>query len=141
MKKTTDELLRELEGFSDFKRFYAANEAELEAVPVADALSAYLDKKGLQKSAVVAASQLSEVYAYQILSGVRQKPARSKLLCITVAMGLEFSETQELLKRTGYPTLYARNPFDCVVIYGILKGMDVIGINTLLYEYLGETLA
>ena len=44
------------------------------------------------------------------------------------------------MKRTGYPTLYVKDPFDCVVLYGVLKGLDVPAVNELLYEYTGETL-
>ena len=140
VEKDTSALLRELERFSDFRRFYQQNEPVLQSVSVAQALSALMEEKGLQRSAVVAASQLSEVYAYQIFSGVRKNPSRGKLLCITIAMGLSLEQTQTLLKHTGYPMLYARTPYDCVVIYGILHGMDVVQVNALMYEYLQTTL-
>ncbi len=83
---------------------------------------------------------MSEVYAYQIFSGVRLHPSRNKVLSLTLAMRLTLEETQTLLKRTGYPMLYAKEPFDCVMIYGVLKKLDVPAVNELLYEYTGETL-
>ena len=35
-------------------------------------------------------------------------------------MGLSLDETQNLLKCAGYAPLYARLPFDCIVIYAIV---------------------
>ena len=140
MRKDTSELLWELEQFSDFKLFYRENAGQMLRLSAAGALTSLMAEKGLQKSAVVSRSQLSEVYAYQILSGVRPNPSRGKLLCLTLAMGLTLEETQTLLKQTGYAPLYAREPFDCVVIYGIIHGMDVVQVNALLYEYLQTTL-
>lgn len=141
MKKDTAELLEELKGFSDFQRFYEENANELQSVSLSAALSALIEHKGLEKAQVVRLAQMSEVYAYQILSGLRLHPARNKVLCLALAMKLTPEETQTLLKQTGYPALYARDPFDCVVLYGFIKGMDVSAVNDLLYEYTGETLS
>ena len=140
MAKDTAALLEELKGFSDFRRFYEENASELQSLSLSAALSALLKKKGMEKSQAAARSQMSEVYAYQIFSGVRLHPSRGKVLCLTIAMGLTLEETQTLLKQTGYPPLYARDPFDCAVIYGVCRGMDVPAVNGLLYEYTGETL-
>ena len=140
MPKDTAALLAELESFSDFRRFYSENANALQSLSLSAALSALLAEKGLEKSKVVERSQMSEVYAYQIFSGVRLHPSRGKVLCLTLAMGLTLAQTQTLLKQTGYPMLYARDPFDCVVIYGVLKNLDVPAVNELLFEYTGETL-
>ena len=141
MKKDTAALMEALKGFADFHRFYEENADALQSVSLPAALSELMERKGLEKSQVVRQAQMSEVYAYQILSGIRLHPARNKVLCLTLAMKLSPEETQTLLKRTGYPTLYARDPFDCVVLYGILNGLDVPAVNDLLYEYTGETLS
>ena len=139
-KKDTSELLSELESFSDFNTFYEENAPSIGTRTLSEALCRLLDEKGLTKSEVVERAQMSEVYAYQIFSGTREKPQLRKLLCLTVAMGLSLKETQELLKSCGFPQLYARRPFDCVVIYGIYHGFTVQKINEILFEYGEETL-
>ena len=96
-------------------------------------------KKGLKKSAVIKAAEISEVYGYQIFSGKRI-PERKKLLCLAVAMGLNLEETQTLLKCAGYSPLYVKLPFDSVVLYGICKQLSVVEINELLYQHKLETL-
>ena len=138
--KNTEEILKALSGFSEYRAFYEENAPSLQSLSLSSALTACLREKGLEKSDVIGRSELSDIYAYQIFSGVRLHPARNKVLCLTLAMGLTYEETQTLLKRTGYPPLYAKDPFDCVVIYGILNGMTVVGVNGLLFEYTGETL-
>ncbi len=140
MKKNTDELLEELRQFSDFNRFIERNGQELCETAPADYLNALIAEKGLSKAQVIRDAQLSEVYAYQIFSGVRPRPAREKLLCLAFGMGLNFDETQTLLKKTGYPTLYAKDPTDCVIIFALMKGYDVVKTNELLFEYGRETL-
>ena len=88
MKKDTSALLEALKDFSDFHRFYEANVNELQKVSLSTALSSLIDQKGLEKAQVVRQAYMSEVYAYQILSGVRLHPTRNKVLCLTLAMKL-----------------------------------------------------
>lgn len=140
MKKDTAKLMEELKGFSDFKAFYDGNRTEIAEIPLSEYLQKIIDDKKLNKAEIIAHSELSEIYAYQIISGTRKAPTRNKLLCLAFGMGLTLDETQEMLKKTGYATLYARNPFDCVIIYGLFKGMSVVGVNELLYEYGQELL-
>lgn len=138
--KDTKDLEEELKSFSSFKSFYDANSNAIAECSLADYLQNIINKKGLNKAQIVEKSEMSEVYAYQILSGVRKQPKREKVLCLAFAMGLSFDETQTMLKKTGYPTLYAKNPFDCVVIYALCKHLGVVETNEILFEYGQETL-
>ena len=108
-----------------------------------DNLSELLDilikKYNLKKSQVIRAAEISEVYGYQIFSGLRI-PERKKLLCLAVGMSLNLEETQTLLKCAGYSQLYIKLPFDSIVIYGICKKLSVVEINELLFDYELETL-
>lgn len=139
MKKDTSKIVEELGLCPDFKTFYDENKNYMIDKPLSKMLSELLEKKQLKKSAVIRASEMSEIYAYQIFSGARV-PERKKLLCLTIAMGLDLDDTQTLLKCAGYTPLYVKIPFDSVVIYGICNKMSVVEINELLYEYEIETL-
>ncbi len=139
MKKDTSKIVEELGLCPDFKTFYDENKNYMIDKPLSKMLSELLEKKQLKKSAVIKASEMSEIYAYQIFSGARV-PERKKLLCLTIAMGLDLDDTQTLLKCAGYTPLYVKIPFDSVVIYGICNKMSVVEINELLYEYEIETL-
>lgn len=102
-------------------------------------LEALLKKYDIKKAEAVKASELNEIYAYQIFAGSR-KPERSKLLCIAIGMGLPLEEVQKLLRSSGYAPLYVKIPFDCIVAFGIYKGYNLIKINGMLYEYGFDTL-
>ena len=140
MNKDTKELEEELKSFSNFESFYNDNKDIICEVTLSKYLQEIIDRKSLDKKEIIKKSELSEIYAYQILSGVKKSPARNKVLSLIFAMGLSFDEAQDLLKKTGYPTLYAKNPFDCVIIYGLCKKMSVVEINEKLFEYGLETL-
>ncbi len=139
MKKDTSKIVEELGLCPDFTTFYNENKDYLITASLSELLAELMTKKALRKSAVIKAAELSEVYAYQIFSGLRV-PERKKLLCLAVGMGLNVEETQTLLKCAGYSPLYVKLPFDSVVLYGICKQLSVVQINELLFEHDLETL-
>lgn len=139
MEKDTSKIVEELGLCPDFKTFYRENKEYMVSDSLAVLLGRLLEQKGLRKSQVIRNAELSEVYGYQIFSGVRV-PERRKLLCLAVSMGLNIEETQQLLKCAGYSQLYAKLPFDSVVLFGLCKSLSVVQINELLYEYELETL-
>ena len=139
MGKDTSEIVKELGLCPDFQTFYEENKEHMISADLAQLLDELLKQKGLKKSQVIKDSELSEVYGYQIFSGVRI-PERKKLLCLAVSMHLNIEETQILLKCAGYSQLYVKIPFDSVVLYGLCKELSVVEINELLYQYDLETL-
>ena len=139
MEKDTSEIVKELGLSQDFQTFYNGNKEHMISADLSQLLAEILQRKGLKKSLVIKNAELSEIYGYQIFSGVRV-PERKKLLCLAISMGLNIDEVQQLLKCAGYPQLYVKKPFDSVVLYGFCKGLSVVEINELLYKYGLETL-
>ena len=140
MEKDTAKLLEELKEFDSFSDFYSENKEELAVVSLSEYLENLITEKGLNKSDIVENSEMSEVYAYQIISGIKTHPKREKVLCLAFGMHLDCDETQKMLKKTGYAPLYAKNPFDAVVIYGLYKNLSIVEVNNLLFEYGQNTL-
>ncbi len=139
MEKDTSQIVEELGLCPDFKTFYQENKDYMVTSTLAELLEQLLIDKGLKKAQAIKNAELSEVYGYQIFSGIRV-PERKKLLCLAVGMGLNIDDTQQLLKCAGYPQLYVKLPFDSVVLYGLFKALSVVQINELLYTYGLETL-
>ncbi len=139
MKKDTGKIVEELRLSKDFNSFYNENKDYFVESTLSELLNKLLEEKGLKKSQVIRNAEISEVYAYQIFSGVRV-PERMKLLSLAVGMGLNIDEAQTLLKSAGYKQLYVKHPFDSIVLYGILNKKTVVEINELLFEYGLETL-
>ena len=139
MQKDTVKIVEELGLCPDFQTFYKENRDYMISQNLSELLAQFLEEKGLSKAKVIKKAEVSEIYGYQIFSGVRV-PERKKLLCLAVGMELNIDETQKLLKSAGYSQLYVKLPFDSIVIYGICKKLSVIQINGLLYDYGLETL-
>ena len=139
MEKNTAEIVKELGLCPDFQTFYSENKDYMLTQKLTELLAQLLERKGLKKSQVIQKAELSEVYGYQIFSGIRV-PERKKLLCLAVGMGLNIEEAQQLLKCAGYAQLYVKLPFDSIVLYGLCKGLSVVQINELLFSYGLETL-
>ena len=139
MVKDTKEIVEELGICPDFKTFYNENKDYMVKEDLSALLDKLIKKYNLRKSQVIRSAEMSEVYAYQIFSGLRV-PERKKLLCLAVAMELPIDDVQTLLKCAGYSTLYVKLPFDSIILYGICKKLSVVEINEILYEYGLETL-
>ena len=139
MNKSTTKIVEELGLCADFNTFYNENKDYMVTSSLAEMLDKLLKEKSLKKSQVIKHAELSEVYAYQIFSGLRV-PERKKLLCLAIGMSLNLEEVQTLLKCAGYSPLYVKLPFDSIILYGICKKLSVVEINELLFEYDLETL-
>lgn len=133
MQKDTSKIVEELGLCPDFQTFYKENSDYMIRDSLSSLLERLLAEKGLQKADVIRRSEVSEVYGYQIFSGLRV-PERKNLLSLAVGMSLRIDEAQQLLKCAGYPQLYVKIPFDSVVLYGLCKGLSVLEINELLFE-------
>ena len=138
-EQNTEKIVEELKLCNDFKTFYDENKQYQISEPLSETLNRLLKEKGLRKADAIRKSELSEIYGYQIFSGVRT-PERKKLLCLALAMELSLDQVQTLLRNAGYPPLYVKLPFDSIILYGICKRMSVVEINGLLYEYGLDTL-
>ena len=104
MQKDTSKIVEELGLCPDFQTFYQENKDYMVSGNLATLLAQLLDAKELKKAQVIKNAELSEVYGYQIFSGLRV-PERKKLLCLAVGMQLNIEETQRLLKCAGYSQL------------------------------------
>lgn len=133
-KKNTSHLENELKNSTSLDNFLEEHQEELAHRSLSELLVAILEAKGLTKAEVVKESNLNEVYAYQILSGVR-RPSRDKLLSICFAMKATLEETQGLLKQSGFAPLYARCHRDSIVIFALTHGHSIIQLNMDLYDH------
>ena len=134
MKKNTAELLKELKNCERFESYYDDNENALLNVQLSEALREFAAAKGLKKSEIIRRSELNETYAHQIFSGKRH-PERDKLICLVIGMELDIDETQELLKKSGYAQLYARDKRDSVLIYAVSHKFTLSETNEMLDKY------
>ena len=137
-KKSTTNLENELKSCDTLESFLKRNLDELSTASLAEQLQTLIASKGLTRSGVDKASNLNEVYAYQIISGAR-RPSRDKLLCLCIAMKATLDETRELLVRGGFAPLYVRSQRDSIIIFAISHGETILELNNNMYDH-GEPL-
>lgn len=139
MKKSTMELLKLIEKTPTFKEYESQAEGEfIEKLPLHVYLKRLLKAKDIEQKEVTRRSGMDRKYVHNIFSGARKNPSRDKVLTLCLAMGLSADETQELLKCTGYPSLYPRIKRDSAIIYAMERRMSVKDTEELLDE-LGES--
>lgn len=137
-KKSTTNLENELKSCANLENFLNQNQSELSNAPLAEHIQNLIASKSMTRADVVKACNLNEIYAYQIISGVR-RPSRDKLLCLCIAMKASLEETQELLYHGGFAPLYVRSQRDSIIIFGISHGEPILQVNSNLYDH-GEVL-
>ena len=136
--RNTKDLEQSLSACASADDYLEENAEQMFTLPVEDYLNEYLESHSLTRSEVIANSGLNEIYGYQIFAGKR-KPSRDKLLCICFGMRLSADETQTLMKKCGYPTLYAKKRRDSVILYALMHEMTLMQCNESLYSA-GEAL-
>lgn len=132
-KKTTNELQKELTAAPDLSRFLSENQAQFVEADFLNMLLDLFQQSGLSKSALAKNAGTSEVYLYQIFSGLRT-PSRDRILCLCFGLSVTLEQTQELLKRSNLAQLYPKNRRDAIVIYAISHGQDLMTANDLLFS-------
>lgn len=127
-QKSTQELFDALSGTADLNRFLEENRNQFDPRHLSEFLQQYMREKGVKRGDVIRASQLNEVYAYQILNGTKE-PARDKVICLLLAIGITVQQAQTLLKVCGYAPLYAKDKRDCVLLYAVEHQWSVLQTN------------
>ena len=108
--------------------------------PAFGALSEMIDyyrtRKGLEKADVWHDSGLTKDYAYEIMSGKSTKNiSRDKVIMICFGLKLTVDEAQQLLKKSGYAPLYARDTRDSIIIYSLEHNISIVNTDIKLSEY------
>ena len=138
-KKSTSNLENELKRSQSIHDYLQTNQEELAADSLPALLQTLMTGKNLTKAEVVRESNMNEIYAYQILSGVR-RPSRDKLLCVCLAMRASLEETQDVLKRSGFAPLYARKQRDSIIMYSFTHEQTILQLNSNLFDHGEEVL-
>ncbi|MGN1101883.1 MAG: hypothetical protein ACI4RG_06790 [Huintestinicola sp.] len=141
-EKDTEQLTKEILSTDDIDEYFEKNEEYLNNISLPSELCRLLEEKGLKKSDVIAASGITVTYGYDLFSGYKnKKPSRNIILALSLAMQLDISQTQRLLKISGNGALYPRIPRDSVIMYAIQNSMTRCETDDLLNKRGMETIS
>jgi len=135
-KKSTSHLENELKRSESLEAFLDNNQDELSREELPELLQVLADSRGMTKADIVKASNLNEIYAYQILSGAR-RPSRDKLIQLCFGMRMNEVEACELLERGGASALRPYDRRDVIVAFCLNRQLEVSACDDLLWG-LGE---
>lgn len=138
-KRPTDELMGDLLKSNNIDEYMKDNAEYMIDGTLAKHLDELLEEKDLTKAEVIRASQLNEIYAYQIFAGTRM-PSRDKLICLCFGMKLTVEETQQLLKAARFAPLYPKNKRDSIIIYALNNEYGIIDANMEIDKHQGMPL-
>ena len=140
IRKTTTQLLKELENFNTFEEYENANRDSMISKNLSEYLTDLLNERNLTKAEVIRKAELCDGYAYQIFSGLKTAPKRDKLICLSIGMGLSVNETNSVLKIAGLSPLYPKIKRDSIIIINMNNNKSVVEINEALYNEGEDTL-
>lgn len=140
-EKDTEQLTNEILSTNNIDEYLEKNEEYLNNIYLPSELCRLLEKNGLKKSDVIAASGITVTYGYDLFSGYKnKKPSRNIILALSLAMQLDISQTQRLLKISGNGALYPRIPRDSVIMYAIQNALTRSETDDLLNKKGMETI-
>ncbi len=132
--KNTEELTHEIKSATDIDDYLAVNSDNMLTTTLSDYLNTLLRQKKIRKADVIRGSLLSRAYVYKIFAG-EKIPSRDKLIALAFGLGLSDSETQKMLKLSGYRELYARSKRDALLLFALQKHKSILEVNELLYDH------
>ena len=137
--KETDDLKQQLMQTADLDSFLSENSGNFNDKTIQELINALYVKTDMTKAELARRSGVSTVYLHQLFSG-RRNPSREKLICIAIGLGASLDETQEMLRRSGFAELYAKDKRDAIIIFGITHGKNLLQVNDDLFDKNMETL-
>ena len=140
MRKLTDDLFKVLKNKNDIDSYLKSEQDEILKIDLAEELERLLTSHQRTRAQIISETQLERSYVYHLFSGRSTKPSRNVLLQIGIAMRLELSEMQQLLRIGGFSMLYPRIPRDAIIIHALNRKLSVMRCNELLYDHGEPTL-
>ena len=136
MKKSTDDLMNSLKKAPSVEDYFDENDDEIFFGSLSEMIDYFRTRKGLEKADVWHDSGLTKDYAYEIMSGKSTKNiSRDKVIMICFGLKLTVDEAQQLLKKSGYAPLYARDTRDSIIIYSLEHNISIVNTDIKLSEY------
>lgn len=140
-QKTTSELSRVLNNLSTSQSLdsYVTDLPDLTEQHFADYFMSLPKVRSLSNRQLIDRSGIERTYFYQIINKTRQ-PGRDKVILLSLAAGLDLTETQRGLEMCNLGVLYPRRRRDAIVIFAINRSLSVTDAQELLLNFNEEPL-
>lgn len=130
---STSELLQRLFKTSSISRFIRHYDKQMTNAPFNEYLTSLCLIKGVVAEHVINKSRIERTYGHQLFNG-RRKPSRDKVIQLAFGFGMNFDETQTLLKTARKSALYPKLKRDAVIIYALKHGLNIDDVQETLHD-------
>ncbi|MBP3352249.1 MAG: XRE family transcriptional regulator [Lachnospiraceae bacterium] len=135
MKKTTEELMNEIQNSPNASLYFSENEDEMSDMSLSLYLQTLLEKYHLKRANLFRkAGLVGSNYGYEIFHGTKNTPSRDILIMICLAFPLTIEETQHVLRCGKLSILYPRDKRDAYVLYALTHKLELDTLNDLLTQ-------
>ncbi|MBQ8823375.1 MAG: hypothetical protein IJZ82_12090 [Lachnospiraceae bacterium] len=136
MRKTTEQLMAELQNTKNIDDFVVKNQGEMMDMSLSKYLCLLLEKYQVEKSDVFRRAKMTgSNYGYELFRDDSKKASRDKLIQICLGFPLSIEDAQEVLRYGKVGALYPRDQRDAYVLFALKNGYDVETLNDLLFEH------
>jgi len=129
----TSDMLQELFDTRNVARFIMRNQEHMLKSPIHVYLESICKIKGVTAAQVIAKSGIERVYGYHIFKG-NKKPSRDKVIQLAFGFGMDYGETQELLKAASKSPLHPKVKRDVVIIFALNKNLTLNEVQNTMEE-------
>ena len=132
-KISTSTLLSKLFKTRNIGRFMEHYCSQMESQPFSTYLGRLCEQRGVLPAHVIQRSGIERTFGHQLFNG-RRTPSRDKVIQLAFGFGMDYDETQALLKNARKSALYPKIRRDAVIIYALLQNLSVIDLQDTLSE-------
>lgn len=132
--KSTEQLKNVLKKSYDIDEYLDNNQEDLCPQSFVDMMNAFMLERDISRADLIRKTNIYVRYGYEVLDG-QKKPARDKVIQLSLALGLSVEETNHLLNASGNNELYARSVRDSIIMYSLANGLSVVDCNEELYAH------
>jgi hypothetical protein len=132
-KVSTEVLLQRLFKASGAGDFFRQFDELTDFVPFPAYLKRLCAKRNVTPAFVIKKADIERSFGHQLFNG-RRSPSRDKALQLAFGFGMNYDETQNLLKMSRKSLLYPKVKRDAAIIYALVNGFDVTAAQATLYE-------
>lgn len=135
MKKTTEELMNEIQNTTNSSLYFTKNKDEMCDMSLSSYLQTLLEKYHLKRADLFRkAGMVGSNYGYEIFHGTKNTPSRDILIMICLAFPLTIEEAQHALRCGKLSLLYPRDKRDAYVLYALTHKLELDALNDLLTQ-------
>ena len=130
---SSSELLQRLFKTSNIKHFVKLLDKKHEVIPFSAYIGRLCKERNILPAQVIKRSGIERTFGHQLFNG-RRIPSRDKVIQIAFGFGLDYEQTQKLLKASQKSPLYPKIGRDAVVIYALKHGFGIIETQATLHD-------